>query len=260
MKVVRLLFILLIINSTISSYSQTPGYQGRRLILGYSNFLSLRTNYLDVVFFSEPVLFYRHHIINTEFILSKRISIGLRAEYMKLPIPDGEHLTFDYLFTNKFGNTDPMPIDYYPDDVEVLSIGLDFFLYRKNYIAPVGRFHRFGLLYSKYNNQKFFDKMPQEIYIDRSVKQYNTYSLTYTVGRKKIIFNNIYYSIGARFGLGLNDMMLKGIFDNYHDAGKNENFNFERMTTISINQSMNFGIDFSIGLLAPRISNKNKKL
>lgn len=252
MKKIAFLFFLIVV---INSNAQVAGYMGKRFSFGYENYFFIA--------FAGPTVHHSNrttptgfnllginnvHCLNFDYVIKNNKSICFSFQHFKTGLDYRIHPHYDGA--------------YYTGDLRkpaVLisnNIGVGLKIFKRGYVAPVGRYLKIELLLLlydiKYNNVQFKLSDPYssaEVYVSRGNGNYNfsNYSISFALGKQKILYNKIILDYGIRMAL------KPGIFfttwnDNDTRNSTKETFDFDAQYRILRQQFFNFKV--GIGFLA----------
>ena len=168
-----------------TSFSQAPGFAGKRLIMaveGYA-FPSLRFIYTD----DRSLSLHTHRGLNLEYVWDRRFSAGLILTKMTTQV--------GYNYQNRSGNS----------MLQGTNIGAFVKTYtflRRGNIAPIGPFQKFELQYLTY----FLIDQDRAFYPDGRTElgAFRDWLFTYTLGSQHVLPPRITYQWGIQGGWILN--------------------------------------------------------
>jgi hypothetical protein len=218
------LFIVLCFTASFL-YSQSPGYMGKRLVVGYG-------------FYFSPALFGSDGAGKTiigrgngnaengtialnilhegflEYALSKRFMLGLSAKFYKTTYDNNRSISANLKVVDQYNYSTNYSYSGAPEGLIHIS-GVNYALYGKlfnrGYIAPWGRYMIFGINvktytctynpdemyipYKTYNNS--YGSVPPSYSDFGPLKQkYTKYDILFGFGRTRVIFNRVTLDYG----------------------------------------------------------------
>jgi hypothetical protein len=239
-------FFILFLSLSSFVYSQiTPAYKGKRFILSArlgASFLSFNS----IAGVSDKSYKIKNIAgASADFVVSRNKSLSAIYENFTIKMPYPNTINYDYASLN------------IPAILNAQKIGLGIKLYRRGYIAPVGKYVKIEAQFitSKIDYEKFI--LYQTNYYERSTSlgvqsiRYNTFSLNYTIGRTRILFNTLVLDYGLR--LGVTPYILTTLGDLFEYSNQNFNidynyFEYYGKQRIFVQQIIN--IHLNIGFLA----------
>jgi hypothetical protein len=197
-KLVLITFLMLTTFATISAQS-APGLLGKRLIVSYdygfyinlklddtytTNGVEDETSVLQII--SDLTI--PKHYFGAEYILSKRLSVGLNYNFYRRnlnAVSIGSSNTLNFIHNVSASE---------------YSVHLKYFSSKA--IAPIGHYNQIRVFAFNYTSrlngrEEFFEEEPPVYVFDKDLKL----GLAYGFGRQGIIFSNILYNIGCEIGL-----------------------------------------------------------
>ncbi len=215
----KILFSLLLISSTV--FSQAPGYLGKRLVVGYSNYFipgfigpgSLNSYPSGQSSFTIN----NAHCLNLEYAFSSGRMICISGEYFRTGIAydKGVHNGFlnfqstgdyPYLNTYKYGG------DFYTPALLISrNIGIGLKTFKRGFIAPTGKYHKLEVIMMfekvQYDFQHFliqdnsnYPYTDIQFNLGTGEYSYKNISIVYTTGRQQIFYDKIVLDYGVRLG------------------------------------------------------------
>lgn len=200
---------LLLISCSV--FSQLPGYLGKRLTIGYANYLS------PSLFFPSANSTDRFelglnttHCINAEYVIKKRTEFCVSAEFFKTGF-----------FRNNYNYQDDTP-----SQLECVNLSLGFKFFRPGFIAPVGKYQKLEavIISNKAYNGRFESR---------------SFAIALTFGRQRVFFNSIIVDTGFRLGVSTNALFNIIIYDVL-------DFNSPNATTVNYDSELKQDINYRL--------------
>lgn len=245
------LIVFIIILISISVKAQVPGYFGKRLSFGYSNYFS-PSNFSIASHTTKDHAWGLNtsHSFNSEFTIKPRTNLCIGVQFSKLGIED--HYEYENYYSLVY-----QPASHKPMQLRTTNFSLGFKIFRSVYVAPVGKYQKIEFIFLldevKYNQGDFYDNISftknRVENIGKGKYNYRSSVFAYTIGRQRILFNSIIIDSGVRFGMSPNVM-----FDNIGDLFSSGAPSFENQIRRKVNQRI-FGaqmcnIHLGIGFIA----------
>jgi hypothetical protein len=276
-------FILLFTFLTATyTYSQVPGYQGKRLNISYDanfNYNALKLlKPLGLSFNDKPYTPPKFNIkngIGVEYVLGHNSSISLKTSIYKGKVTYKDALSAIYYYNYYYGYYDYDYVDVTPyEEANIFGyqLGLYYrFYHPKKGLAPLGNylelgFERMGyrinnpstkskLYYNYYYGDDYFTTTTDDFFTIQN--PYAAYFATIGVGTQKVIYQNLSIRYGVKLGwlLGSGYNVLEGFYGDYGNGLTSSNYyKYESRKNLFSRNLFNF--DIGIGYL---ISTKKKK-
>lgn len=211
----KVLFLISLFFCVNIVYTQIPGYMGKRFALIYT------TSFHTPVGFNGPK-FGTHNAISAEYLLSKKIALGLSYKYFYL---SGKN---DYNFTSTFGN-----IKY---KYQTHSYGPYTKLYVGRKLAPLNPYFRFGFSIHHSSFSDLYEEVSSNYWISDNKKMID-FSFNFGFGKNWILADNVL--------LGFEFLFTPAPYksaDNYGN-GRDEFYKFNILSEI-------FRVSLNLGWLA----------
>ena len=203
------------------SFSQVPGYLGKRFTIGYGLYFfpAIKGPGLHNAGPSSDFNpgINNAHCINIDYTIKPRTNICFSFQYLETGIAYKGSTS-----AGLNGGSDPYP---YPMDVRYagdfstpaklssFNIGLGFKFFKKGEIAPLGKYQKLELLLFfetvTYNSEKFLKRISDPasgVSSDVPYKagagsyNYKNIALVYTLGKQRVFFDRLVLDYGMRFG------------------------------------------------------------
>lgn len=214
--------IILFVITVNTLLSQSSGYMGKRLTIGYgfhfspavfgsngqgNSILGRDNGNSSTGEFALNTL----HEGHLEYALSKRFSLGFSTKYYKTTYDNTRYVSANRYETNYYGYSER--VSYYGGPEGLYTIkGLNYSLYGKlfnqKYIAPWGRYMMFGVnvktytcIYDpnemrlKYDSYNYYNYKDFTDFGDREQK-FVKFDLVFGFGRTRVLFNRIILDYG----------------------------------------------------------------
>ena len=212
---VFLLTLLLIQTDLIAGY--VPGYMGKRLSVGGN--VSTFFMFEDFSGISEMLLSTRFSYkseLALNYTVSRKVSVGGSFYYGSQKYLAGE---YDYLTSSGRNYTATLKEDYLRCRLMIYEFNLK--IYQRNFIAPIGPYHQFGIGMVKYNATAPGDSL--EVVnadhngvvidvIDLDKDPFSCVKLSYHIGYAAPVFSNCYFNfaLGVNFFRGGDSAKIRG--------------------------------------------------
>ncbi len=203
MKKIAFLFFLFL---EINLNAQVAGYMGKRFSVGYENYFFIA--------FAGPTVSHSNrttptvinllginnvHCLNLDYVVKSKISICLSFQHFKTGV--------DYRIHNHYDRA------YYIGDLKkpaILTsnnIGFGFKIFKKHYVAPVGKYMKFELLLLfydlKYNNEQFQiqdyqNSTTENVSRGNGKYSFSNFSTACSYGKQRVLSNKFILDYGIR--------------------------------------------------------------
>ncbi len=165
----KFVFSILIIICSVTCFAQTPGYMGKRFVVGYGINASPR-----LVASGGKAGINLLHEGFIEFAMKKNVSVGFSAKFYNtmyantrdVKVFDYSSSSIDQLNNNPTGFT----------SIKARNYALYFKFYKENYLAPWGKYFILGATLNTFEST--YD--PDNMYVSVSARDYSTYDYTNT--------------------------------------------------------------------------------
>ncbi len=266
----KTVLVIIIVIFSASLFAQVSGYMGKRLSIEYNNmFLSaLRNptngnyNHTDRAF-NRILKFNTRNNISLDYVISRRRSIGIGADFFKTRFT--LYKSFDLTYIDMFGQEKETSTSISTIPVCNISstcFNLHYTFFNKEALAPLGRYGQieFGLIryVSTYDKDKVIEKLEKhyneitEISIEDNNISLTTY-MGFTLGRKRVYFNRLIVNSGIQICVIPEVFSLRNIFSNNNiiNIGNiNESNYLENIGKERIFNHMLINLKVGVGLLA----------
>ena len=219
MKKTLAIYIYLAVTVNVSAQKGNPGYMGKHLSIGYSNYLSPRLGLgikqeIASEFYSEANYMHSNkklnsvHCLDLDYIIGRKTSLCVSGQYTKFNIcSPGQYLGYYYM------NDQSGEMYYQPSDLSYLqsksfnvSVGFKFF--KKKYMNPYGRYRKveFILVNNTVNIDPDAFVWQSYYFNDEKVtisgkQKFKTFAFAYTIGKQRVFYDKLIFDWGIRFGL-----------------------------------------------------------
>lgn len=200
-------------------FAQVPGYMGKRFSIGYSNyFLPSGLGPGANAESSEPLTtigLNTTHCLNMEYIIKSRTNICLSLQTAKTGMTPGEMGFSSYNGYNSYDyytvTYNPKP--YKPMQIRAINFGIGFKFFQSGSLAPIGKYKKLELLFmfnhltykrdgfTYYDNSYSGYGQYRTLTVGKGDYQFNTFAITYAIGRSRVLFDKLIFDCGIRFGL-----------------------------------------------------------
>ncbi len=187
-SVIRLCLLIIFLSGNLFSFSQVPGYMGKRFTIGYS---------LGIVPDENHVL---THTLTLNYAVTKRKELCVGAAYFKT------------LFVGSFGGMSYKTLDDEKLSTIDFSLGLKIFSRKKTAGAPLGMYFKWEALYyintinyRPYIISKVIHPYPNALVVETPHQGGSVRFLSiggaFGIGKQRIFFNKLVLDYGVRAGL-----------------------------------------------------------
>ena len=217
MKIKSIVLFLLL--SAFSANAQESGYLGERFVIGYSNyffpgFRGPGPNAADPAGQSSFCL-NNVNCLNVEYAYAERRMLCLSTQYLRTGIAydNGIHdgvfdaassRDYPYPGGSKYGGDFSKPAL-----LSSLNFGLGIKMFKRGFIAPVGRYKKIEFLFLletvKYDNTNFRIVDPNNsdetiaYTAGNGIYKYKNVAISYTIGNQRVLFDKLILDYGLRF-------------------------------------------------------------
>lgn len=248
--------ITLLVALNLNSYAQVPGYMGKRLSIGYSNYLSPSLLNPSATKDRGDLGLNTTHCINLEYTIKKRTDFCFGIQFSKTGMSREIGFTHEGYDNNGYKyvyNSSYSPVSKMSMQLSTTNICLGFKFFSQGYIAPVGKYKKldFILLLNKvsYERGGFRNDSPPAEYVTlgTGANDFRAFAIALTFGRQRVLFNTLLIDTGFRVGISPN------IFISYiKNDVINDQYNlfFEDQLKESVNQRIFAAqlVNFHIGI------------
>jgi hypothetical protein len=262
------IFILSLI--AFSSHAQVAGYEGKRCVVGYSNYFMLGFKGPGAHTASPKdefsLAFNNVHCLNIDYAFKQRQMVCIEAQYLKTGIAYEKTTSTNSAFD--FGLSDyhyPYDVKYggdfsMPASLTSINFGLGLKTFKRGFLAPVGRYNKLEFLFMletvTYKNTQFLKKNNDNypytydpFTAGEGTYKYKNFAIVYSIGRQRVLFNKLVLDYGIRFAYTPSINVVSIIVAD--NADKNDMENYYRNASrnrVFREQLLNFHI--GIGFLA----------
>jgi hypothetical protein len=250
-----LLLILLFLYATTASFSQAPGYMGKRLSFYYTPafFISLQPDPATSYFSSggrglSPGINLRHDFA-MDYVVSKGVALGCSFKYLTSKLPGA------FFYTDK---QYPLPEDAFLGDVKLRGPAFSVYVKNFNYgkrgsIAPVGYYTKWEIMYGRvsgktgdltasnqapegYNYVKKFEDLGFE-------KSQSLFGILFSFGRQSLLFDRLFINTGGSVGFVPGGMYFS-VGNSYYGTEANyiEAVHYRMMGYFLLNFNLGIGV------------------
>ena len=282
----NLILIFLIALTSSSAFGQVSGYLGKRIsIEGDINILPNFTNFIlsnDTRETYEEVLVSNYQYNSTTGNYEETKISQIQKKDKKLFAPNNMRFIFKSTLAINFTLSRKVDLSlrlnkiygnfmfseirtsgnnqlYFDKNIKYQTTGLDFNFkfYRRNFVAPVGKYILFGIGYSKVNSQNntgtliTFERTPEELTYsidDETFSQKSGYlKINFGFGNKKVLKNNLYIIYGVENNTYLR--VKDGVNSSDSDVLKRFKRNFNYHLTKNLNNDNLFCLKIGLGII-----------
>lgn len=218
----KYIVILIVLFGIVDNYGQAPGYLGKRLNLSYSGLVSPNVFHYD----EAGVNFLNYtHALNIEWVLSRKRSIAFKVQSFAVRGYLDERSS-NFINQNLSAYENNQITDEY--DLNVFAFSFDYIFYKDDWIAPLGRYSKIGLMYLQYSSTNYLTQNETLINLEDKVTDY-AIAVTFTKG-KRWIFRDLYtLHIASQFGFVIPTYLVNGSKTNNYFAYESESRLFSYM-------------------------------
>ncbi len=259
-------YILLILGflTLCVSSQKAPGYMGKHLSLGYSNYFfpSIIGPTANAKSTNNSFGINTTHCFNLEYTIMNRTNFCLTFQKSKTGVnPSGltEEFYEPAAFTYQFHVYTYRPEPYLPMQMTSTNFGAGFKFFKSGSLAPIGKYYKLELLVMF--NQLKYDKNAFEYYdtktsssglygtVGKGEYKVNSFAIAYSLGRSRVMFDRLLLDCGLRFGV-TPVRVISFLIDDFTSDGNNSSFNPEKtFSKDAQNRLFRFqAINFHVGL------------
>ncbi|MCW3104174.1 MAG: hypothetical protein JWO09_2614 [Bacteroidetes bacterium] len=236
--------------------AQVPGYMGKRLVIGYSNYLSPAL--ISPSANGPSPGLNTTHCFNLEYVIKNRLM--LCAGYQMLNTGAERTQGYGYTVPGNYGYAEIAsyrPDNGLPMQVKDRNFSVGFKLFGTGLFAPVGGYQKLELILMSTNlsyEKKGFYPQGDPVHrltLGTGSYDYKNIAIALTLGKERVFFGRLSVDAGIRFGIMpgvILGTMGSVLFDDgtytYYESQMQRNLNFRLQGA----QLVNFHI--GIGLLA----------
>ncbi len=253
----RLLYTLVLILSTAYAFSQAPGYMGKRFVLGYGLYANPR---LTASGGSRGVNLLHEGYL--EFAMKKTISVGFSARFYKAMYTNTRNVNALDYYSSYSSQLDQSPNGF--TNITGRNYALYFKFYKRNYVAPWGKYVLLGLTLNTFTSSYDPDNMyvttsnnyNSKEYIYRNdfgptEQSYKRFDIMFGNGRNRVIANRITLDYGYTLNLiALTTAVFDASDDPIIDADSPVMSDYIELTSAARMRSVNkFNLYLKVGVL-----------
>ncbi len=253
----KLLYTIFLALSLSSAFSQTPGYMGKRFVLGYGLYANPR---LMASGGSKGVNLL--HEAYLEFAMKKTISVGFSARFYKAMYTNTRNVNALDYYASYSSQIDQSPNGF--TNIKGRNYALYFKFYKRNYVAPWGKYVLLGATLNTFATTYDPDNMyvtttnnyNSQVYTYRSDfgpngQSYKRFDIMFGNGRNRIIANRITLDYGYTINLiALTTAIFDAADDPIIDADPAVMSNYIELTSAARMRSVNkFNLYLKVGVL-----------
>lgn len=230
-KVFRTFFASVILLAAFFAQAQAPGYMGRKFTLGYGFYFHPAFSNILMEYSDNPVNI--QHEIFAEAVVGKRFALGVSAHFYKYTYNNSEPVrveSFQNIYGTYFSQDDDKPSGNYKISARNFAIYAKAF--KRNYLAPWGKYFQFGLVYTHYVAEYRPSEMKVRMesgssyynYSDfgNPLQSYQSMDILFGNGRTRVLANKIIVDYGYTMQIISSlKMIVTGVLDEgYYKSGK----------------------------------------
>ncbi len=253
--------LIIVLSSVFNGQGQVPGYLGNKFSVGYENRFMSSVTSPNKNYEKGALALNVHHLVDLNYVIAKKISVGLTGGYLKTGVPFKE--TAEVSFEDLPPDRDN-PLYFEPNaygDITDLSLTAKVRLFNTEMLAPLGNYselgisvHNFTLTYDKADFAKSHPSKDKVKYALPAKEEHNftKYGLHCMLGRKRVLFDYLYLDYGIQFGWVIGSY-LKALeepsFGDIPDNKADKQEYLESKTTVNGGGPFTFNFKIGIGYL-----------
>jgi len=263
--------IVLFVIAGFACFAQAPGYMGRKFVIGYSTYFfpagigpTANTQEEGQAFSGVNIT----HCLNLEYTIKNRTNFCVSIQTLKTGIAPGvlySSRVYDsggwnsYYYSYEYN-----PKPFVPMQLRTFNVGLGFKFFQRGSLSPIGKYKKLELLllFSKltYDKNSFLQQSDATGFsgpkaLGTGENNYQTFAITFTAGRSRVLFNRLVIDFGLRLGF-----LPAGIISAYNQnkeknassytTSTSTSFDFDKVMRQETNQRLfrQQLINFHIGL------------
>jgi hypothetical protein len=253
----RLLYTALLVLSTAYAFSQAPGYMGKRFVLGYGLYANPR---LTASGGSRGVNLLHEGYL--EFAMKKTISVGVSARFYKAMYTNTREVNALDYYASYSTQLDQSPNGFI--NIKGRNYALYFKFYKRNYVAPWGKYVLLGVTLNTFTSTYDPDNMyvtttndyTKQQYLYRNdfgptTQSYKRFDIMFGNGRNRVIANRITLDYGYTINLiALTTAVFDAADDPIIDADGARMNDYIELTSAARMRSVNkFNLYLKVGVL-----------
>jgi hypothetical protein len=222
--------------------AQTPGYMGKRLVIGYGFHFSpalFGSNAQGATIIGKmdgnasggEMVFNALHEGYLEYALSKRFSLGISTKFYKTTYDNHEPLSVSVNQQDQYGYISPVYYDGNPKGLYYIK-GQNYALYgklfKRGFIAPWGKYMMFGINIKRYtcsydpaemklttsdHSGYYYDNYPPITDFGPREQSFTRFDVLFGFGRTRVLYNRITLDYGFNLNLFATVMTLFDVSD-----------------------------------------------
>lgn len=250
---IKLFYTVLLILSTACAFSQTPGYMGKRFVLGYGLYANPRLmpsgGGYGVNLLHEAYL---------EFAMKKSVSVGFSARFYNGMYTNSRTVTLN---NNSYGNqTENHPNGF--TNIKGKNYALYFKFYKRNYVAPWGKYVLLGATLNTFKTTydpdnmyvagtNYYTGQPYFNDFGPTTQSYSRFDIMFGRGRNRIIANRVTLDYGYTINIiGLSAALFDAEESGFLDSDYLTMGNYIEKTSAARVRSINkFNVFLKVGVL-----------
>jgi hypothetical protein len=250
----KLFYTVLLILFTACAFSQSPGYMGKRFVVGYGLYANPRLMPSGGGYGINLL-----HEAYLEFAMKKSVSVGFSTRFY-----NGMYTNSRAVSTNGYGNQ----IDNHPNgftNIKGRNYALYFKFYKRNYVAPWGKYVLVGATINTFkttydpdnmyvNVSDYYNGQKQSGYLSDfgpTTQSYSRFDIMFGRGRNRIIANRITLDYGYTVNIiGLSAALFDAEESGFLDSDYLNMSNYIEKTSAARVRSINkFNVFLKVGVL-----------
>ena len=253
----RLLYTVLLVFSMAYAFSQAPGYMGKRFVLGYGLYANPRLmssgGSRGVNLLHEGYL---------EFAMKKSVSVGFSARFYKAMYTNARSVNALDYYASYSSQIDQSPNGF--TNIKGRNYALYFKFYKRNYIAPWGKYFLLGATLNTFTSSYDPDNMYVTTSNDRNgnyyiyrndfgatEQSYKRFDIMFGNGRNRVVANRITLDYGYTINvIALTTAIFDALDEPIFDSGTPRMSDYIETTSASRVRSVNkFNVFLKVGVL-----------
>lgn len=253
----KFFYTVLLVLSAAYTFSQTPGYMGKRFVLGYGLYANPRLlangGSRGVNLLHEGYL---------EFAMKKSISVGFSARFYKAMYTNTREVSARDYYSSYTSQLDQSPNGF--TNIKGRNYALYFKFYKRNYLAPWGKYVLLGVTLNTFESSYDPDNMyvtttddyngQRYTYLNDfgpTTQSYKRFDIMFGNGRNRIIANRITLDYGYTINLiGLTAALFDASDEPLLDSDQPRMYDYIETTSAARVRSVNkFNVYLKVGVL-----------
>jgi len=272
-NIFKILFLFLItLNIQSQEKLKTAGYLGKRTTIEFNMGLAyMHSTKMHENAFKNQRIFRAnmHPEFTFAYTIKRNTDIGFKIGYDRVKFKFPDYLVFsdnkkepeivynaDLSLANGYGSTIYNSEQYF-DLINTENIGrsfnyqIFFRFYNKKYIAPIGFYHQIsaGINRISFKDNEIEGSFREEPNVVNTIKlqKYNMYQLSYFIGNKSIIKNEMYLNVGVEVNL-FNKRGLSSFFNSNYANDRSDTYHRYLPRKLGNTVMLSQVLEFKIGI------------